>query len=631
MMRRAAAAVLVMAAALGPGRALGADVFDDAALSFARRLDAESLSLLGVQYRGRVAILETLAREQLRQMYGSETIDSQTPAFAYLEVFLNAGRYVESPLIYVREKNMRAFVAAHLDANSAKAFARTNRLPPAALLDDEGSRLLLVAGRADLGDFRRARHVTSLRGALPRLADRKEFRVPTDRLSLRYSHYLGQGVLRVVPGAPAEWLSAEEAFARAAAETQPAEPTVAHAWLALREAWRRRDAEAVNKLVAQLHRLLPKAAGASYPPRWLRRLERLYDRTSKSTVAWAGFAAAMVLLIVAVASRQRWARWAGLGVFALSTLLLLLGFAARWALSGRAWYLPPIMNQFEAVLGSALLGAVLALVLEAAWKRSYFALAAAFYATVSLLFGFFLPERMGASIGAQHGILASPVMTAHVAVIIVGHAFVGMTFFVSYVYLFALAGHRARAGWRLGVILPQALGWLICLTSAAAVIWTYRVSPAGRLLPIWAVVAGVALAALLIHVLLMAAVRAASLDEPVSSAPDLRRTGARSAPAVIDRCNLIIAQLACWTVIVGTILGAYWGDFAWGRWWGWDPKETWALITALVYVALLHVRFVVPSRWRGLLTACICILGCVAMLVNWIVVNYLIAGKHSYA
>jgi ABC-type transport system involved in cytochrome c biogenesis permease subunit len=109
------------------------------------------------------------------------------------------------------------------------------------------------------------------------------------------------------------------------------------------------------------------------------------------------------------------------------------------------------------------------------------------------------------------------------------------------------------------------------------------------------------------------------------------RVTASDSLAVIDRCNLIVAQLACWTIVLGTILGAYWGDFAWGRWWGWDPKEVWALITSLIYIAVLHLRLVVPARRRGLVTALGCIVGCLAMLFNWIVVNYLIAGKHSYA
>jgi ABC-type transport system involved in cytochrome c biogenesis permease subunit len=92
-----------------------------------------------------------------------------------------------------------------------------------------------------------------------------------------------------------------------------------------------------------------------------------------------------------------------------------------------------------------------------------------------------------------------------------------------------------------------------------------------------------------------------------------------------------VAQLAAWFLIAGTLLGAYWGDFAWGRWWGWDPKETWALITCVVYLAVLHVRLVTPSRYRGLVTALICLLGSLVMIFNWVFVNYFLSGKHSYA
>jgi len=122
-----------------------------------------------------------------------------------------------------------------------------------------------------------------------------------------------------------------------------------------------------------------------------------------------------------------------------------------------------------------------------------------------------------------------------------------------------------------------------------------------------------------------------STDKRVSSTPDLSGQAPTGALAGIDRCNLIVAQLACWTLVVGTVLGAYWADFAWARPWGWDPKETWALITTLIYVAIVHVRFAAPQRHRGIVTAVLCMLGCAAMLFNWIVVNYLLTGLHSYA
>jgi len=119
-------------------------------------------------------------------------------------------------------------------------------------------------------------------------------------------------------------------------------------------------------------------------------------------------------------------------------------------------------------------------------------------------------------------------------------------------------------------------------------------------------------------------------DKSPSSPPGLFGPVGESSLASADRCNLILAQVACWTLIVGTLLGAWWADDAWSRWWGWDPKETWALITCLFFVAVLHVRLVTPSKYRGLVTAVGCILGGLAMLFNWFVVNYVFSGLHSY-
>ena len=62
--------------------------------------------------------------------------------------------------------------------------------------------------------------------------------------------------------------------------------------------------------------------------------------------------------------------------------------------------------------------------------------------------------------------------------------------------------------------------------------------------------------------------------------------------ADLDRSNLILVRLACWLLAIGVALGAYWGDKAWGRWWGWDPKETWGLMTFLVYVAIYSLSIV---------------------------------------
>jgi cytochrome c-type biogenesis protein CcsB len=78
---------------------------------------------------------------------------------------------------------------------------------------------------------------------------------------------------------------------------------------------------------------------------------------------------------------------------------------------------------------------------------------------------------------------------------------------------------------------------------------------------------------------------------------------------------------------VGIITGAAWADYAWGSYWSWDPKETWSLITWLVYSAFLHARL--ARGWSGQRSALLSVLGFAAVLFTYFGVNYL-PGLHSY-
>lgn len=77
------------------------------------------------------------------------------------------------------------------------------------------------------------------------------------------------------------------------------------------------------------------------------------------------------------------------------------------------------------------------------------------------------------------------------------------------------------------------------------------------------------------------------------------------------------------------ISGAIWAEYAWGRYWSWDPKETWSLITWFVYAGALHARFV--RGWGGKRIAWIAIIGFISVVFTYFGVNFLLAGLHSYA
>lgn len=97
---------------------------------------------------------------------------------------------------------------------------------------------------------------------------------------------------------------------------------------------------------------------------------------------------------------------------------------------------------------------------------------------------------------------------------------------------------------------------------------------------------------------------------------------------------LIYPAVCCLTA--GIFIGAVWANMSWGRYWGWDPKETWALITLFVYAGLLHAPILLPQRWlsgnKRQVAYHICtIVAFCFVLFTYFGVNHLLGGLHSYA
>jgi cytochrome c-type biogenesis protein CcsB len=101
------------------------------------------------------------------------------------------------------------------------------------------------------------------------------------------------------------------------------------------------------------------------------------------------------------------------------------------------------------------------------------------------------------------------------------------------------------------------------------------------------------------------------------------------AAAALDRVahRTAVFGFPIWTFAV--IAGAIWAEAAWGRFWGWDPKETWAFIAWVVYAAYLHAR--TTAGWRGRPAAWVNVVGLVVMIFNLLFVNMVSTGLHSYA
>ncbi|MFJ6212437.1 c-type cytochrome biogenesis protein CcsB [Streptomyces sp. NPDC092296] len=105
----------------------------------------------------------------------------------------------------------------------------------------------------------------------------------------------------------------------------------------------------------------------------------------------------------------------------------------------------------------------------------------------------------------------------------------------------------------------------------------------------------------------------------------LRLPSAANLDKLAYRINAVVFPLWTFTIIAGAI----WADKAWGKYWEWDPKETWSFITWVAYACYLHAR--ATAGWKGRKAAYLALLAFACFLFNYYGVNIFVTGKHSYA
>ncbi len=110
----------------------------------------------------------------------------------------------------------------------------------------------------------------------------------------------------------------------------------------------------------------------------------------------------------------------------------------------------------------------------------------------------------------------------------------------------------------------------------------------------------------------------------------------RNASVVTDNINIITyvsemtMTIGLFMLTIGTFLGGIWANESWGRYWGWDPKETWALVSVLVYAVILHLRYIPALRGKFLFNV-LSLWGYSAIMFTFFGVNFILVGLHSYA
>lgn len=544
--------------------------------SFVQAVDLAPLQRMAVQNRGRIKAWDSYAREVMHVISGRRSVQGQPAIVTYLDLMLRPEAYTDVPTIYVKNKNVRQQIIAGLNKPPSPEWAarfQDQGLISEAMLRRPAVQATLAKLETDV--MRTAKDVNRIHSAMalsdpanlmPRLA-----LVPpiSGRSSEPWS------TLSDLVGSPAPATSAHAGLSNARpipGLDDARRSTLTEAWSAFAEAWRKRDASAASTAAAAFADGVRELAPQLYPESRKMGLENWYFRNNGMTWVWLLYLVAVIPLLLSVVYRWRRARLLGLGLFCVALGFHTAALIIRWIVADR-W---PNSNMFEAIHTAAWFGAVAALGLE--WwvrktpMRNLFALGAAVCAMAALMAGRYT-VAITPDIDNFMPILDDIWLYIHTNMIIWSYALIGMAAITGLLYL------RYRFGGGEPTVAKAGGAGTLILSGA----------PGGQPLQ----------------------------DEPT-------RLG-----QVLDGATMILMELSFVMLWAGIVMGAVWADHSWGRPWGWDPKEVFALNTFLIFLLLVHVRYKV--RDKGLWTALLAVVGCGVMLFNWIVINFQISGLHSYA
>lgn len=595
------------------------------AADFASALNLKPLETVAIQHNMNVKTMETFARQTLYDITGHSEIEGESSLYTLLDMAFRPEKYQDANLIHIRNVPLRE------DMHDLTAISSSEKQR----ILQEGTISLAFWNSPDVQHFmsqEQAQAVFKSRAVgqvymaagslqelfLPNLAFLKIF--PPGPASVDQTNWHSFGDL--IGNVPA-WVTAlqqqggKPPAALAGYDSQTALiEKIGNTLLHMRDSWRSQNADEVNRQVVELATLLPQVNPGVYPSMTKRQVEVVYDRLAKMTIPGAicYFAAFVLFLMAARSASQRLRMWA-LRLFVLGLAVHTAGIAIRWWLVGSI----PIKNEFESVMFSAWFGCTVGLILELYRPRSIFGAGASFVGWLSLiaLFGapFVAGRDLGGEINQVNGVLMSYWLYIHVTLVTASYALIAMGFLLS---IWWLVKYYFSHG-----TLSRVPGRMLSADAAGA----YELPSVGQIGGGGAAVATLSWTQSLARLFFIPAGNVRKIRRPAEAAMALEAD--KGFLARLDQCNLVVLQLAFWTLGVGIVCGAIWADESWGRPWGWDPKETFALVTWIVYLIVVHVR--VTTKDKAWWTAVLSIFGFGIMLLNWIGVNYFLVGLHSYA
>jgi cytochrome c-type biogenesis protein CcsB len=574
--------------------------------AFERGIALDEFRLLPIVHDDQLKIIDSWARQSLGKIRNRQTIDGKDPVYVALDMALRPEAWVDRNIIYVQAIPVREKLAAFASGVADGGEPSKEKLKEADRIMHEGlvSPTFLLQ-RPALEILEAMSHDTSKASAVGKVYAGLETFVG-----------LGQ-TLNFLPPPPAQrgspWINPKQVVdADAPPATRPVGPMmkapappppspytaeqnlkIKLAFQQLGAGWQGDDVELANTALANFVAVARGIDPEHTMTRTRQVAELWYNKSFNGTiVAFVYFVAMTLFLLVAVGVTRRVEK-AALATFAVAVALHLAAMGVRWWLADRI----PVKNQFESVMGSACIGCLIGLGLET-WKRNgIFGVAFGFVGflamTTCLASPYVFGKDLGAPIGKVAGILDDAWLYIHVNIVIASYALIAASFVIGVIYLLL------RQWFWVNPIEPEADGAGPAVAMAGA----------GGLTGGGGGVAQ-AVAAAPAEVAQLEARRATTLD-------------------TLDQANMVVIQMAFWFLGIGIICGAVWADHSWGRPWGWDPKETFALVTWIVYLIIVHLRFVTKAKadW----SAWLAIAGFFIMMFNWVGVNFFLQGLHSYA
>jgi len=551
---------------------------------FARELDLRPLAVTAVHFEGRLTSFDSFAYKLMKRVTGAAGLRDREHSFTLLDMALRPSAYAETDSVFVRKKLLRQSIARALSARPdyteerLETFLDTGLIARRVILTDPNVGELLARLSADTVST--AKHVGELETALAYsdpgiLIEQMRFIPPPSGATDRSWHTMLELFAHPETGPASESGTIQGLPDDQAVRIKTAWATLANAWSmhAVPGEDPAHHAQVASGALAQLATELPQVAPDVYPARTRLGWESWYFEQGHFTWVWIVYMFAIAFLLMALVYKWPLARGLGLGFFLAAAALHTIAVFLRWYVSGH-W---PNSNMFEAVTTAAWMGAVGAIVIEV-WvrktqMRNLFALAASVSGAIALMCAHFMPVSLSPELSNRMPILHDVWLYIHTNVIIFSYILIAMA-----------------AATALGYVALRLLG---------AKPDYARGGGAGTLV----------------------GMGAASMSDLAQRKP--------SPAAMLDGATMILMELAFVLLWAGIIMGAIWADHSWGRPWGWDPKEVFALNTFLVFVILVHVRL--KTSDKGLWTALLALAGCGVMVFNWIVINFIISGLHSYA